>query len=342
MLARVIAVTAALAGGAAGATETKGALYGDMRLSFDYTEDRTATDGPTFDGTDNQSVWGLKFSTARGGVTVFGGYERFIDADDPALGVPVEVTRLAYLGLNSLCGTLKVGRHATAYSEAGRKLDPFYNTAVSGTAGVAASGSLLGGGNSHGSSVAFNADFLGSAFVADHFAYRSPSFAGVSGNVAFFIDQTGSADQNHDYGLGLEWAGSGITAGVQFIDANGAQDLTWGANVEAMRWYGGYAGERFGAGVSWERLDLPGAAAADYTMLSGWYGIFENTRVAVSIGLEDGSATEGDSQRVGIFHDLVEDLTVWAAARRYNGPGSTDADVVTFGASYKFDLGFND
>jgi hypothetical protein len=33
---------------------------------------------------------------------------------------------------------------------------------------------------------------------------------------------------------------------------------------------------------------------------------------------------------------------VWAAARRYNGPASTDADVITVGASYKFDLGFSD
>jgi hypothetical protein len=342
VLARVIAVAAALGAGAAGATETKAALYGDLRLSFDYTEDRTAAPGPVYSGTDNQSVWGLKFSTARGGVTVFGGYERFIDADEPQLGVPLEVTRQAYLGLNSLCGTLKFGRHATAYSEAGRKLDPFYNTAVSGTAGVATAGSLLGAGNSHGSSVAFNADMLGSAFVADHFAYRSPAFLGFSGNLAVFVDQTGSADQDHDYGAGLEWAGSGITAGVQFIDANGAQDLTWGVNVEALRWYGGYAGERFGAGASWEFLDLPGAANANYAMLSGWYGIFENTRVAASIGLEDGSATEGDSLRIGIFHDLVEDLTVWAAARHYNGPASTDSDVVTVGASYKFDLGFTD
>jgi hypothetical protein len=342
MLARAIAVAAVLGAGAAGATETKGALYGDLRLSFDYNEDRTPTPGPTVSSTDNQSVWGLKVSTARGGITVFGGYERFIDADDPPLAVPVEVTRLAYLGLNSLCGTLVVGRHATAYSEAGRKLDPFYNTTVSGTAGVAGSGSLVGGGNSHGSSAAFNADFLGSAFVADHFAYRSPTFAGVSGNLAFFVDQTGSADQDHDFGAGLDWAGGGFAAGVQFIEANGAQGLTWGSNVEAMRWYGSYAGERYGAGASWERLDLPGTTVASYLMVSGWYGLSESTRVAVSIGLEDDSATEGDSQRIGIFHDLIEDLTLWAAARRYNGPGSTDADVITVGASYKFDLGFTD
>lgn len=339
-----LALATALASGAAGATETRGALYGDVRLSLDYVEDRSATPGPAYAGTDNQSIWGLKLSTMRGGVTVFGGYERFIDADDPAApGAPVEVTRLGYLGLASRCGTIKFGRHATAYSEAGRKLDPFYDTAVAGTYGVAAAGSIFGGGNSHGSSVAFNADAFGAAYVADHLAYRSPAFAGFTGNVAFFLDESGTADQDHDFGAGLEWAGQGVTAGLQLIDANGAQALTWGDNTEAARLYAGYAAERFGAGISWERLDLPGATVANFTMISAWYGLREDTRVAVSIGVEDDSGTEGDSQRVGIFHDVIEDFTIWAAARRFSGVGSsTDADVVTFGASYKFNLGFND
>ena len=338
MLAAATAAT--LAAGAAGATETRGALYGDLRLSLDYVEDHTGVPGPVFTGTDNQSIWGLKLSTARGGVTLFGGYERFIELDDPPLGIPIEVTRQAYLGLSSLCGTLKFGRHPTAYSEAGRKLDPFYNTAASGTFGIADAGTLFGGGNSHGSASGFNADAFGSAFVADHFAYRSPSFAGFSGNVAVFLDETGTADQDHGYGAGVEYLGHGVTAGLQYIDSNGAQDLTWGTNVGAARLYAGYAGPRFGAGASWERHDLPGAVMANYLMVSGWYGISEHTRVAVSVGVEDDSATEGDSTRVGIFHDVIEDVTVWAAARRYNGPAQTDADVITIGASYKFSLGF--
>jgi hypothetical protein len=342
-LAGALGVVAALGAGAARATEVQGALYGDLRLSFDYVEDRTGTAGPAYAGTDNQSVWGIKVATSRGGVNVFGGYERFIDADDPAAGVPVEVTRLAYLGLTSQCGTLKAGRHATAYSEAGRKLDPFYNTAAAGTYGIATAGSIFGGGNSHGSSTGFNADILGAAIAADHFSYRSPSFAGFSGNVALFLDdQTGSADQDHGYGAGVEYLGHGVTAGLQYIDASGANDLTWGTDTGAARLYAGYAHTRFGAGASWERHDLPGATTANYLMVSGWYGIFDGTRIAVSVGVEDDSATEGDSQRIGIFHDVIEDFTVWAAARRYNGPASTDADVITVGASYKFNLGFSD
>jgi hypothetical protein len=164
-LAHAAAIAAALTGGVAPAAETRGALYGDVRMSLDYTDDRTAVPGPAYTVTDNQSIWGLKFSAARGGVTVFGGYERFIDADDPPVGFPIELTRQAYLGMTSPCGTVKLGRHATAYSEAGRKLDPFYNTAVSGTSGVATAGSLFGGGNSHGTSTAFNGEVAASKAV---------------------------------------------------------------------------------------------------------------------------------------------------------------------------------
>jgi predicted porin len=339
-LAHAAAIAAALTGGVAPAAETRGALYGDVRMSLDYTDDRTAVPGPAYTVTDNQSIWGLKFSAARGGVTVFGGYERFIDADDPPVGFPIELTRQAYLGMTSPCGTVKLGRHATAYSEAGRKLDPFYNTAVSGTSGVATAGSLFGGGNSHGTSTAFNGDAFGQAFVANHLAYRSPAFAGVSANVALFFDESGSADQDHDYGAGVEWSGAGVTVGAQFIDANGAQDFTWGVNVEASRLYTGYAGDRYGVGVSWERLDLPGASRADFTLVSGWYGVRDDTRIAVWVGIVDVSLMLGDSLRIGIFHYVRADLRVWAAARRVNLPATGDADAVTIGASYKFSLGF--
>ena len=340
--ARLVALAAALIAGAAGATETRGALYADLRLSVDYTDDHSGAPGPTYTGTDNNSTWGVKASTARGGVKVFGGYERFVDAGDPAVGLPLEITRQAYFGLDSMCGTLKFGRHATAYAEAGRKLDPFYNTAASGTAGVAAAGSLFGGGNSHGSATLFNGDILDRAYVADHLAYRSPSFWGVAANAAVFLDETGTSDQNHDYGLGVEYAGHGITAGAQFIDANGAHPLTWGTGVEATRLYAGYAHTRFGVGLSLEQLDVPGTMTENYLMVSGWYGLRDDTRVAASIGVEDDSATAGESLRAGVFHDVIENFTIWLAGRYFNHSTSinNDTTVVTLGASYKFDLGF--
>lgn len=344
-LAALLATVAIAWTGAAGAVETRGALYGDLRLSFDATDDDSGAAGPTYTVTDNNSAWGVKASTVKGRVTVFGGYERFISDDEPVLpGFPVELTRQAYLGITSFCGTIKLGRHSTAYADAGRKLDPFYNTAVSGSGGLAGAGSIFGGGNSHGTSAAFNADALGSAYVANHLSYQSPVLWGLTGNAAFFTHETGDADQDHDYGAGVEYAGYGVTAGLQFLDANGANGPTWGTDVEAMRFYAGLARERFGVGASWEKLDLSaGADDASFLMLSSWYGLRDDTRIAVSLGFEDESASEGDSQRIGLFHDVFDSFTVWAAARRYNGKSlaTPDADVFSIGASYKFSLGFS-
>lgn len=336
--AGIAALLAAAAGGGAGAAETQGALYGDLRFSLDYAEDNSAATGPTYNFTDNNSIWGVKASAARGGVTVFGAYERFIEADEATLPGDV-VTREAYLGLRSFCGTIKAGRHTTAYADAGRKLDPFFNTAVAGATGVASGTDLFGGGNSHGSSNLFNADYFGNAFVADHMSYESPAFMGVTANAAIFMDETNDADQHHSYGAGAEFRGSGLTAGAQFINSN----AQWGADVEAARLYLGYGQDRFGVGASVEKLDLPGPDNANYLMLSGWYGVRTDTRLAFSFGLEDESGTEGDSLRAGIFHDVLENFTVWAAARRYNErvAANPDADVFTLGASYKFSLGFS-
>lgn len=339
MRLRAAGLAALLAAGAsgAGATEARGALYGDLRFSLDYAEDNSVAPGPTYNFTDNNSIWGVKASTARGGVTVFGAYERFVEADEAALPGDV-VTREAYLGVRSFCGTIKAGRHTTAYADAGRKLDPFFNTAVAGATGVASGTALFGRGNSHGSSNLFNADYFGNAFVADHLSYESPAFMGVTGNAAIFMDETNDADPDHSYGAGAEFRGRGLTVGAQFIDSN----MQWGADVEAARLYLGYAQDRFGVGASVEKIDFPGPANANFLMLSGWYGLRADTRLAFSFGLEDDSGTEGDSLRAGVFHDVLENFSVWAAARRYNARAApVEADVFTLGASYKFSLGFS-
>jgi len=332
--------------GAAAAVETKGALYGDLRISFDYTDDSSATPGPTYTVTDNNSAWGVKASTVKGGVTVFGNYERFINDDEPVVpGFPVELTRQAYLGVTSFCGTIKVGRHSTAYTEAGRKLDPFYNTAASGSGGLISAGSMFGGGNSHGTSTAFNADALGGAYVANHISYQSPTFWGLTGNAAFFAHETNDSDQDHDYGFGVEYAGSGktagLTGGLQYLDANGANGPTWGVGVTALRLYAGYAQERWGAGLSHEMLGQTIGPDQTFTMVSGWFGFRDDTRVAASWGAEDASVSDGGSLRVGLFHDLLDSFTLWAAVRSFGGSNIPDADVFTMGASYKFSLGFS-
>lgn len=336
-----VAAAAALMGstaGLAGELDAKGSLYGDLRYSLDYSEDNSGTAGPTYNLTDNNSYWGVKASTTQGAVTVFGAYERFVDIDGQTV---VEFIRQGYVGVQSALGTVKYGQHATAYSEAGRKLDPFYNTTVTGIGGLGL-GSIFAAGNSHGTSAAFNGDFIGSAYVPSMVSYQTPAFAGVTVNAAWVNDETGTSDQDHTLGYGVEWNGMGITAGLQMIDDNNG---TWlAADEEAARLYGGYAANRFGAGVSYERHDLTaGVTDAEFLMLSGWFGVMPGTRIAASYGQENESGAEGNSIRLGVFHDVIENFTVWAAARRYDEAvaANPDADVITLGASYKFDLGFS-
>lgn len=318
--------------------DAKGSVYGDLRYSLDYAEDNSGAPGPTYTTTDNNSYWGVKASTTQGGITAFGAYERFVDIDGNFF---LEFIRQGYVGLGTEFGTVKYGTHATAYAEAGRKLDPFYNTAVTGLGGVGALGGFLGG-NSHGSSAVFNSDFNGSAYISNHVAYQSPSVFGITANAAFMTDETGTSNQDHNYGLGVEWNGMGITAGFQMIDDNNG---TWLApDEEASRLYGSYAAGRFGVGASYERFDLTGGANdAEFLMVSGWFGVLPGTRVAASYGQENESGAEGNSIRLGVFHDVIQNFTVWAAALRYDEAAGVnpDSDVITLGASYKFDLGFS-
>lgn len=318
--------------------DAKGSIYGDLRYSLDYSEDNSGAAGPTYDFADNNSYWGVKASTTQGGITAFGAYERFLDMDANVL---LDLVRQSYVGVQTNLGTVKYGQHATAYAEAGRKLDPFYNTTVTGIGGLGLGG-ILGAGNSHGTSAVFNSDFVGSAYINNHLAYQSPSLAGLTVNAALFNDETGNENQDHNFGAGVEWSGMGLTAGAQFIDENNG---TWLAtDSEAMRVYGGYAATQFGAGVSYERFDnAAGAIDSDYLMVSGWFGVLPGTRLAASYGQENETGAEGNSIRLGVFHDVIQNFTIWAAALRYDEAEASnpDADVVTLGASYKFDLGFN-
>lgn len=143
----------------------------------------------------------------------------------------------------------------------------------------------------------------------------------------------------------MEFNHAGITAGVQLLDINNATTWAIADDSEAARVYGGYTANRFGVGVSVEKLNFGGTPVdAEYYMASGWFGVTENTRLAASYGNENESGAEGDSLRLGVFHDVIDNFTIWAAALRFDGDNAQSGivnDVVTLGASYKFDLGFS-
>jgi predicted porin len=352
------AAAAVLASAGASAAEIKGAAYADLRYGIDLFETSGASAGPTDTNFENHgSYWGVKGSTSQDGITAFGGYERWLDTD-PVLGL--DLARQAYAGVMTRYGTVQYGAFATAYSEAGRKLDPFYAT---GAAGIGDRGLLtptsFAGGQSHGQSV-LNADqpdtiLLGAiprgSFATNQLAYTAPTLFGVTANVAVMFDDNAGGNEREDFAGGVEWTGMGITAGAQYLDANsapvGVTNTGLAEDEEATRLYAGYSQQRFGANVSGERIDHNGGTPdADYLQLNGWFGVLAGTRLAASYGMEDETGAEGTSFRVGVFHDVVDNFTVHVVYLNFDAKpesGGTvnnpDDQTISLGASYRFELG---
>lgn len=346
LLAGAAAAVVAICSAGAMAGDGKGAVYGDIRWSLNHADasgigGTAATRGAKQTATNNNSYYGIKGSTSQRGLTVFGAYERTLDNDGAAL----DFTRQGYVGLKGDMGVLKYGQFGTAYFESGRKLDPFANTAVSGVGSVSAAGaSTISSFSSHGLSAALTAEAFGSGFENNQIAYTTPAFGPLTVNAAVFIDETTGED--HDLGLGAEFNQSGISFGVQALDIKSG-NLGRAAGTDALRIYGGLNTANFGANVSLERHALPAAADADYIFVSAWLGLSATTRIAAAVGNENETGAEGTSVSLGLFHDVVDNFTSWVAVRRYDGAGGPPAgrsgqtsDVLTVGASYKFNLGF--
>lgn len=346
------AAAAVLASAGASAAEMKGAAYADLRYGIDHFEASGPTAGATDTTFENHgSFWGVKGSTSSDGLTAFGGYERWLDADTQ---VGLDLVRQAYAGVVTSYGTVQYGTFGTAYMESGRKLDPFYAT---GAAGVGQLTGTIAGGQSHGQSGLSSDSVVGGifgnvgGFVANQIAYTSPTLFGLTGNVAVMLDEgSGTQARQDDFAGGVEWNGMGIMAGVQFLDGKSNLNNTGLAKGEnATRLYGGYSQQRFGANVSAERIDHKFATAdSDFLQVNGWFGVLPGTRIAASYGMENETGAEGTSFRVGVFHDVIDNFTVNVVYRNYNakseqnpntGGGNPDDQVISLGASYRFELG---
>lgn len=343
LLASAAASIAASVAAPAHAAEVRAAAYADLRYGIDYFDDKASSPDVNFD--NHGSYFGAKGSAEQGGIVAFGGYERWLDAD--ATNGNYDLARQAYAGVKTAYGTLEFGTFGTAYMEAGRKLDPFYATAA---AGVGRPVGLAFGGQSHGqsalagdgnaNSIATAATIGGAGFVANQLAYTSPALFGVTLNAAVMFDDNTTTAAADDFAGGVEWNQWGITAGAQVIDANAANTNTGlAAGTEAYRGYASYAAKSFGGGVSAERIDLPSAHNQDYIMASGWYGVMDGLRAVASYGLENETAAEGTSFRVGAFYDVLDNFTTHIVYRNFNGKGAVpDDQVVSIGATFKFEL----
>lgn len=358
LLAAVATAAAACFGSTASAADLKAAAYADLRYGLDYFNDTgPVTAGPADTSFNNTGTYyGFKGSAEQNGITVFGGYERWMDADQNVFIGGLDLTRQSYVGAKTEFGTIEYGTFESAYLQAGKKIDPFYATGVAAVGNPninGSSGIQVFGVQSHGMS-ALTADMPGGGtfgsggIFKDQLAYTSPSFFGVTVNAGVLFDNNYNATGNNqdDYEAGAEFNNFGITAGGQFIKGNSG-NIMLAHGEEAYRVYGGYNQKRFGANVSAERLDLVGGAHdADYLTVSGWFGVLEGTRIAASYGKENETGTEGNSVRVGVFYDVLDNFTTHVAYRMYDAkpeaggglPNNADDQVVEVGATYRFEI----
>lgn len=360
LLAGAIAAAAAvLATTGALAADAKGSVYGDVRYGWTYFND-DATITAEDDLGDNGSYFGIKASTTSGDITAFGVYERVLDTDDclntqtgnggsttSVCTGGTDYTREAFAGVKTAFGAVTYGTYETAYSQLARRYDAFYNTGVSASVGV---GVAPGLGTSYGGSF-LSTPLLGLAYADNQLTYASPDLFGASVNVTYAASEDAGATDDPDYGAGVDFGWEGVKAGVQHLrirsDAQGAGTANFQVgSVDATVLSVGYSGGNFGVGLMAERLDdrAAGFPDADTLQLGAWYGVVPGTRVAVTGGMTNEYGTEGRSGTAGVFHDLAENFTVHVAGTWLEGDadsGTPDAEAVTIGASYKFDLGFS-
>jgi predicted porin len=335
----------AAASGASAAT-LEGELYGDLRYAYSHYDDK----GPNprsndFDSTNSHA--GVLITTREGDYSATLVYERGLDADDDAT-VDADATRQSYLSVATPYGTALYGRAPTAYKLSGQELDPFYNTAIGTISGAAFAGSPAAvRGPSYGLS-ALTSDLRGNGFVANQVAYISPEIMGVRANAAFFMNENDAPADDHDYGLGAEWSGSlmdGLVgAGVQYLDIRSnanfqAIGIPGSGAVKATRLYAGYSRETWGVNASWEPLDLADGPDRDYYYAAGWMRVAEKTRVAVAYGNTEATPFKGDSYSLGVFHELLTGLELYAAARYTDRDATPDeSSNLAAGVSYRFRL----
>lgn len=291
--------------------------------------------------------------------------------------------RQAYAGVSGGFGSVSYGTMETEYAKNARRYDPFYNTGVSDVATLINSpleyyALGLGMGQSYGGSL-LTLPLTANAFAVNQLTYVSPEIAGFTGNVSYFFPEV--QDTSGDVGVGVNWSMGGITAGVQHLAIRTSYDAQTfsssytrgnidphfismdstccgGPNqsfeADATLVQAGYQTDAFGASATYELMDIhtfgPGFVDPTNLQIAGWFGVMPGTRVAATYGLVNESFTEGTGVTAGVFHDLVQGLTVHAAASMidgsaasfdYNGIGADNYTLYTIGASYKFDLGFS-
>jgi predicted porin len=316
----------------------------DSLLAFSGSQYESDVTGDDSNGHTNGSYAGITLSAAQNAYRAFftyqHGFERFNESVPNVVADDRE--REFFGGISGPFGTLGYGRQSSFYKQAGRDLDPFYDTSVVGfNGGFAAEGASYGLSN------------LTNAFNDETVAYASPSFDGLSIRASYFMDAAGDADE--DYGLGLRFApeDAPFTAGVEYLDSDGG-DAVFGVGkripFDAIRVYGSYRWESLALGASFEQVDVQNEAdERKYMLVSATYKLMNKVALAGTFGLlkdvvpnaaANPDGIDGEGLTVGAFYEVMPRFTTYVAARGVRLDSDADSETYAIGLSYylEFDL----
>lgn len=314
----------------------------DASLAYSGSHYESEVMGDDSNGHSNGSYAGISLAAAQEAYRAFlvyqHGFERFNESIPNA--APGDREREFFGGIASPFGTLGYGRQSSFYKQAGRDLDPFFDTSVVGFNGVfAAEGASYGLSN------------LTNAFNDETLAYASPVFEGFSLRLSYFMDQAANTDE--DYGVGLRYAPEGgpLAAGVEYLDSDGG-DAVFGVGkrvpFDAVRVYGSLRWDALALGLSYERVDVENEAdPRNYTLLSATYQLMPKLTLAGTLGyLKDvvpsaaasPDGIDGEGLTVGAFYELTPRLTTYVAARGVRLDSDADTETYAVGINYAFEF----
>jgi hypothetical protein len=346
---RIAAVVLAVATAPAAFAASEVALHGDFRGSVDHTSASGVGSGLNWQ--DNSSRFGIEASTTHQGLRAFVNYERLVSNDGGVLiGVGEELTLAFYGGVEGSLGKIYYGTAPTAFRNATKSIDPFFNTSLAG-------GSIFSGATGDeavpiGASTGlrlFDVDFQGAGYAQNTIGYVSPNMGGLTFNASVNLDEQskdlpGSPGERHDYAAGVTFQQDGLTAGLQYANTSarsGNYVLGKGSSYFAYAKLDLGVAEVSGA---YQRFhDTDGGANYNGYFVAGTMPLSDVMRLSASIGVERPStdpSTTATGGNIGVFYDVMPNLTTYGGLRytqQNDGAGnSLGGESIAVGVSYSF------
>ncbi len=301
-----------------------------------------------FEGIDNGSRAELRAALNFAPLRIAATYERGFRND--RAGIMPE--RQRNVTFDSALGKLLVGDAPSAFRVSGERLDPFFDTALSGF-----NGRVLGEGANYGLSNLTN------SVTRNSLAYTSPElFGGLKLNAGGYLGTKDAPNDEIDRAVGIAYEfknlfgeGNVLQLGAQGLQIENPTAFALGnsrlnrrspvggspGESDNIRLHAAFATPRFSLGVSGEHIDVKAEPKArGYLFSSATVALNSNIRLAASYGrlnFKTGSpALSGDSYALGFFARLSDSTNGYIGARRTLLDNNTDATIAAIGLSMSF------